>query len=253
MISQQKLRVLADEVLADDNVELAVAFGPSGPNAASITLVVDCRADDLRSIQRLSSALANRLQERLDVFRLADARPAAILMKQALAEGIVLKDENGTWEPLRSKRDEIVAEAEEHEDWAKRLHEAVEGVVEADDNVMLAVEFGPTRQEGNEAHSDMNLLLGCVDESDGVVLETYARLQETGFRIDIMQLTKARDFPYALSHIVRTGRPLKDTDGEWERLQSERDNIIEAGVKQHQEMQALKRLYGGPGGTSSLN
>jgi hypothetical protein len=254
MIPEGKLQVLRDGVLADGNVSLAVAFGGSAHhNAAPITLVVDCRDSDPRTIQRFASGLTKQLQERLDVFRLDDARPAAILMRQALEEGQVLKDEDGQWEQVEAERDEIVAEAGEHESWAERLNDAVEAVVAPDDNVTLAVEFSPIRLEDENDPSNMNLLLGCADESEETLLAIHAKLQETGFRIEVMPLAKARDFPYALSHIVRTGRALKDTDGEWRRLQSERDEIVAAGIKQHREVQAIKRLYGGPGGSTSMN
>ena len=254
MIPPEKLGVLRDGVAADDNVDLAVAFGGSAHhNAASITLLVDCKNSEPLTIQRLASGLTKQLQERLDVFRFDDARPAAILMRQALEEGQVLKDENGQWAQVESERGAIVAEAEEHESWAQRLNEAVEAIVAPDDNVTLAVEFSPIRLGGESDPSNMNLLLGCEDESEETLLAIYAQLQETGFRIEVMPLAKARDFPYALSHIVRSGRALKDTDGEWQQLQSERDEIVAAGIRQHREVQAIKRLYGGPGGSTSMN
>jgi hypothetical protein len=253
VIPQRKLEVLRDNVLIDDDVTLAVVFGPISSDAASISLLLDSRQSDIQTISRLTSALCRRVQEPLRSVRLEDARPAAMLMRQVLEEGQVLKDVDGVWEQLQSERDEIFREAEAHEQWASKLRAAVKEVVEADENVKLAVEFGPVgpKEEGDAA--DLNLLLGCVDEADSVVLDTYARLQETGFRIGIMQMTKARDFPYALSHIVRTGEPLKDENGEWEQLQSERDAIVKAAIDQHKAVQAAKRLYGGPGGEASLN
>jgi hypothetical protein len=253
MNSSQKRQLLKHSVLVDENVDLAVAFGPTGPDSAKVTLLLDCEDSDVRTIQRLSSRLSTGIEERLDVFRLADARPAAILMRQALEEGHVLKDVSGTWGQLQSEREEIVAEAEAHERWTKDLHEGVGAVVEADDNVTLAVQFGPIRSESKDDRSDMNLLVGCKDESEETLLALYAELQTTGFRVEIMSLEKANDFPYALSHIVRTGRPLKDTQGQWEGLQSERNRIVEDGLRQHHDVLELKRLYGGPGGTTSFN
>lgn len=253
MNSRQKRQLLRHSVLDDENVDLAVAFGPTEPDSAQVTLLLNCEDSDRQTIQRLASRLSTGLGERLDVFLLSDARPAAILMRQALEEGHVLKDMSGTWGRLQSEREHIVAEAEAHERWRKELHGAVGSVVEADDNVTLAVEFGPIRSESKDERSDMNLLLGCRDESEETLLALYAELQTTGFRIEIMSLSKAREFPYALSHIVRTGRPLKDTKGEWDALQSEKNRIVEDGLRQHHEIQALKRLYSGPGGTTSFN
>jgi hypothetical protein len=251
--SSQKRQLLKHSVLVDENVDLAVAFGPTGPDSAQVTLLLDCEDSDTQTIRRLTSRLSTGIEERLDVFRLADARPAAILMRQALEEGHVLKDVSGTWGQLQSEREEIVAEAEAHERWKKDLNDGVSAVVEADDNVTLAVEFGPIRSESKDGRSDMNLLLGCKDEGEETLLALYAELQTTGFRIEIMSLAKAREFPYALSHIVRTGRPLKNTKGEWDDLQSERNRIVEDGLRQHRDVQALKRLYGGPGGATSFN
>jgi hypothetical protein len=235
-------------------VQLAVAFGASTSGAPSLTLLVDCKDNAIPMVRRLASGLAQRLGQRLDVFRLSDARPAAILMRQALEEGLVLKDENDIWPQLQSERDEIFSQAEEHERWTERLHSTVREVIEADGNVKLAVEFGPIGSDPErDDQPDMNLLLGCDDEAEDVVMSIHARLQETGFDIGVMPMVRARGFPYALSHIVRTGRPLKDENGEWDRLQSERDKIVRAGTEQHRTVQTAKKLYGGPGGTSSLN
>jgi hypothetical protein len=253
MNSDQKRQLLRHSVLDDDNVDLAVAFGPTGPDSAKVTLLLDCEDSETRTMQQLSSRLSTGIEERLDVFRLADARPAAILMRQALEEGHVLKDASGTWGQLQSEREEIVAEAEAHERWKQDLDNGVSAVVEADDNVTLAVHSGPIRSESKDDRSDMNLLVGCKDESEETLLALYAELQTTGFKVEIMSLAKAREFPYALGHIVRTGRPLKDTEGQWEDLQSERDRIFEDALRQHREVQDLKRLYGGPGGTTSFN
>jgi hypothetical protein len=251
--SREKRQLLRHSVLVDENVDLAVAFGPTGPDSAQVTLLLDCGDDDWQTIQRLTSRLSTGLEERLDVFRLSDARPAAVLMRQALEEGHVLKDVSGTWDRLRAEREHIVSEAEAHERWRKELHSGVGTVVEADDNVTLAIEFGPIRSESSDERSDMNLLLGCRDESEETLLALYAELQTTGFKVEIMSLSKAREFPYALGHIVRTGCPLKDTKGEWDALQSEKSKIVEDGLRQHHDVQALKRLYGGPDGTTSFN
>jgi hypothetical protein len=253
MNSEQKRQLLRHSVLDDDNVDLAVAFGATGPDSAKVTLLVDCEDSGTRTIQRLSSRLATGIEERLDVFRLADARPAAILMRQALEEGHVLKDVSGTWIQLQSEREEIVAEAEAHERWKQDLHDRVSAVVEADDNVTLAVHFGPIRSESKDDRSDMNLMVGCRDESEETLLALYAELQATSFKVEIISLAKAKDFPYALGHIVRTGRPLKDTQGQWEDLQSERDRIFEDAFRQRREALDLKRLYGGPGGSMNFN
>ena len=254
MNSREKHQLLKHSVLFDDNVDLAVAFGPTGPDSASLTLLLDCEDSDRQTIRQLASRLSTGLEERVDVIDLSDVRPAAGLMKQALEEGEVLKDASGTWERLRSERGEIVAEAEAQERWTAELHDAVSAVLEADDNVTLAVEFGPARRESKDGRSDMNLLLGCEDESEETLLALYAELQTTGFRIEVMSMAKAREFTYGLSHIAMTGRPLKDTKGEWESLQSERGRFIEDGLRPQREAQReLKRLRENPDGPTSLN
>ena len=246
MTSPRKLQILAEAVLSDDNVELAVVFGPTRESTASLTLLLDCKQDDSATVRRIAAALANRLQEGVDIFRLADARPAAILMRKALSEGQVLKDTGGGWGKLQAERDRICEQAEAHERWERDLYEAIDGVLTPDESVTLAVAFAPSRTTGESDSSDLDVLLGCVDESEEALLAAYGRLKETGFRIEVMPLAQALDFPYALSHIVRTGRPLKDVDGQWEKLQAERSEIIAAGAKQHRETQAIKRMLDGP-------
>lgn len=261
-LAPDKAQILTKSVLFDDNVNLAVAFGPltglvgsffgplgagSGPSA--VHLLIDCERTDKATIAPFIKTLARRLDLPLSVIRLSDARPAAMLMRQVLDEGEVLKDHFGQWPQLLDEHDAIVGEAEAHERWKQTLRSAVRAVIDGDDGLTLAVEYAPLRIEMERKNrTDMNLLLGCTKEgSDGPFLGAYGRLQGLPFKFQIMPLEKAREFPYALSHIVRTGEALKDVDGEWSRILGERDRIIRAGRDQQAAALMAMRLRLGPG------
>jgi hypothetical protein len=252
-----ELETLTEALRFDDNVDLAVVFGEeqAGADTPALSLLVDCERNDVDTIRRLTQSLCRRLGLPLRVFRLTDARPAAILMRQVLHEGRVLKDYNGQWDRLQNEADVILGEADSHERWLDEVRGAVSEVVEADENVTLAVEFGPIGPHGEATDpADLNVLLSCSDEGDEAVLDAYARLQATGFTIRVMTMQRARQFPYAMSHIVRTARVLKDTEGEWADIQGERRQIIKAGSAQQASVRLARTLYGGGrGGRASLN
>jgi hypothetical protein len=113
MLEQRKIDALIQAVRHNENVNLAVAFEGSQPEAvpSAYRLLVDCERSDPRTIECLCSDVCRRLGEAVPVLTLADARSAPPLLHRALGEGVVLKDYYGAWDRLL-QADEIECPAE---------------------------------------------------------------------------------------------------------------------------------------------
>lgn len=256
LLGRQQQRRLTEAILADDAVNLAVVFGPLDDARRSefeINLLLDLEHEDLHSIARWRRQLVERLQFPLRVWPLSTARPAAILMRQVLERGQVLKDYLGQWERLTDERDLIVWEAEQHQAWEERWQRLVASVVGPDDNVRLVIAIDPI-QGDSRFEGDLGLVLGCREESKAAITAVHQRLLNSEFRFKLLRLSEVKRADSALAHLARTGRPLKDLDQQWPQLLEQGQRLIERRREARAVARLAHRWYGGgQGGVASPN
>jgi hypothetical protein len=257
VISDRQLQLLTKSVVDDDNVCLAVAFSsPVGerPDDHGVNLLIDSNHSDVKAIRRFTSKLCKRLRAPVHVYPLDSARPAALLMRQILSDGQVVKDVKGQWEQLQEQKQQIIREAQDHEHWNAELRQAISWVIGADGNVKLAVQIDPLEPptDGDE-RNNLVLVIDCVDDSKETVESIYEKLQNTGYAFTIYRFREVREEPQILAHMVQTGVVMKDVDQQWEQLQARRQEIINGHLQQRATIKLARQLYGGPGGTASMN
>jgi predicted nucleotidyltransferase len=111
------------------------------------------------------------------------------------------------------------------------------GALRTERDVRLAVLFGSTATGEDTPVSDVDLLIVHRRSEVMVHMGLRRRLRHAlGTPVDVVTLEQAETQPSLLADVLREGRVLIDREDLWSSLQLRRDEILEAGAREDEQI-----------------